>query len=819
MQGGFLGKFLCLLLGIIIGLGSAVGGVVGAGYYIGSLPINEAATTIDGLAGTNLSDVLFGSDDKAGLLADSYADKYVKDLLSDATAAISSLTNGGSLAELNNISPKIKELVDKLVKTTDKYGIPLESDKLLNKPIKAAGGEEGLTDYFIGALKGTSLGKMLTGLGEAPEGLLLYLCYGEEGTDYVKDGDEIVMLEGKTETTVQDLLGGDLTTLFDKVPLSAVTTPVVGDSPMLTIAYGREGITYIINNPEATDAEADVTMLPMFYEIKGGQVLDYSGAVVEGTLLSTSDEAGYKQFQLATAEGEPISYIYLKTPVAPETKYYAYQKIDGTLKEMTFPKTKISDLTKDSMGVIDKILLKDVLSGSDDKTNAVLESLCYDKDGNPNSIGQLRNQGGALVDSIPLDTIMTPDDSAVVLYLLYGHEGIHFEKKVVGEKTQYEMLQQFIAIYNGEVYNEYGEKLAASSYTLNTSAKTYSVTVGEETITYSYVESATDKVTLPDMPALIDVNGDGIVDSKDKQDVSVYRNYLFDENGEKVMFEETVLGDFARSHNKLDTITDHLTVADIFGDDIAGNSILSALADSRIGNIGEDVKHVPISALFSEEDLNGNQLLKSLSDSTLDTLSDDINGLTMAGILGEDKVMSNSILKNLANETIITLPDAINDLTVEQVLHDQIYYYNAEGKYYTDKNGVAADKLLSDGTINPVVINATWKYLLKERADGRIHTEYKITQDMNHLIENMKANVHDATLNDLYEDELIDKASLDSATLNSQLRFSVAGVGLAQTNFTDKMKDAANNGTTLLIGDCTVQEMLVYISALLHVVA
>ena len=622
------------------------------------------------------------------------------------------------------------------------------------------------------------------------------------------------MLEGKKETTVQDLLSGDLTTLFDKVPLSAVTTPTVGDSPMLTIAYGREGITYEINNPDATGSEASVTMLPMFYEIDGNKVLDYSGATVEGTILSTSDEAGYVQFQRATAEGEPISYVYLKTPVAPETKYYVYEKINGELKEKTFSKTKISDLTKDSMGIIDKILLKDVISGEGDKTNDVLESLCYDKDGNPNSIGQLRSQGGALVDAIPLDAIMSTEDSAVVLYLLYGHEDIHFQTTEVNGSTKYEMLQQFIAIYKGEVYDEYGAKLPAGSYTLNTSANTYSIKVGDETITYSYVESATDKVTLPDMPAATDVNGDGVVDAKDKEDVEVYRNYLFDTSGEKVMFEETVLGDFARSNNKLDTITDHLTVADIFGDSITGNSILSALANSRVGNIGEDVKHVPISALFSEDDLNANQLLKSLSDSTLDTLSTDINELTMAGILGEDKVMSNSILKNLANETIISLPDAISDLTVEQVLHDQIYYYNAEGKYYMDKNGNPTEKMI-DGKINPAVINATWKYLLKK--DGVIHTEYRITQDMNSLIDNMKTNVHNATLNDLYADELIDKATLNSSTLEASLKFSVLGASLDQTGFTQKMKDAANNGTTLLIGDCTVQEMLVYISALLNV--
>ena len=471
-KGGFLGKLVALLLGVILGLLGFFGGIVGAGYYIGSQPINETVTKIDSIAGTNLSTILFGTEEQAGILHKDYAEKYVKDIVGDSFTAIQGLSNGGTLDSFSAIFPKVNTLVSDLLKITDKYGIPFTSDGLLKTPFKATeDGQKDFTAYLVDSLKGTVLGDLLKGIGEPPSGLFAYLCYGEKNEDYTEDdAGNIEMIGNAKKTTVKDLLSGDLMVIFQKVPLAAVAAPTIGDSAMLSIAYGRENTTYIINNPDAEKGtEADVTMQPMFYNYKDGKFVDYTGAEVDGTPLSTSDANGYVQFQLPTKEGEEPTYIYLKEPTAPETKYFVNEKLaDGTMNQKRFPKTKLSDVTGDAMGLIDKIYLKDILNVDDDgeKTNAVLESLCYDKAGNPNTIGQLRKEGGALVDQIPLDSIMTAENSNLVLYLLYGHKDVHFvDKNGDGNIGNDEMLQKFIAIHNNEVYNEYGEKLNASSYT------------------------------------------------------------------------------------------------------------------------------------------------------------------------------------------------------------------------------------------------------------------------------------------------------------------------------------------------------------------
>ena len=74
----------------------------------------------------------------------------------------------------------------------------------------------------------------------------------------------------------------------------------------------------------AVDNEPYVVPMNYGYTMEEGKFLDYSGAEMVGTEV-TSDKVGYVKIQLPTAEGEDASYIYLKKPTAPETKYYAYQ--------------------------------------------------------------------------------------------------------------------------------------------------------------------------------------------------------------------------------------------------------------------------------------------------------------------------------------------------------------------------------------------------------------------------------------------------------------------------------------------------------------
>ncbi len=791
MKGGLVGKIVSLLLGFILGFLGAFAGVAGVGYWVGhwvgSQPINQTVTTMETYFGMDVSGFLFGTESEAGLLNPKYADKYVKDILGDVYAAAKGISNGGTLTDFNLISPKVEGLVEKLVEGTAKYGIPLDVQTLMTTPLKA--GEEGevaLTDYLLNSLKSTALGDLLTSLDMAPSGLLAYLCYGELNEDYTKDQDGVHMIGDAKKTTVADLLGGDLLSIFEKVPLGAVAEPTIGNVAILTIAYGRQGVTYDLKNDDPTDknAKAEVDMLPMFYLIQDGNVLDYSGAEVEGTLVAPSDVDGYLKFQLPTAEGETPTYQYLQAETSSysrstdaETKYYVYEKQeDGSMKAKDFPKTSLFSLVgNDVMGLIDKIALRDLMDNVSDE--GIMSGLLGTEDA-PTTIGELRNNAENLINSIPLSSVVKAN-SSIVNYLLYGTEGIHY----TGD--DHTMLPKFIGVHNGKVYNEYGEELP-TGHSVNTSAKTYTVTDGDETYTYTYVESSTDKLILRNMPANEDVNGDGTIDEKDTKNIEIARCYLKDENGEAVMFKETTLGDFSSEDNKLNTVTDHLTVVDIFGEEeVAKNSILNALKDSSIGSIGDEVKTIPISALFGDN-ISDNKILDNLKDSTLDSLPSDINGLTISQILD---IGDNKILNSLKDCTLTELPTEIDKLKLNQIINigdDSPAILKAlEGETLNSISGKINDLKVSD-----VFDDFSGNKILTTLADEKIT--------------DLPSKINGLTLNQMMD--IDNKSPLILQKLGGS---TLANISNTINNLTvsDVFEDANSNNILKHLGSCKITEL------------
>nr|MBR6778116.1 hypothetical protein [Clostridia bacterium] len=90
-KSGFLGKILCLLLGLILGVAATVGGVVGAGYFVYTQPVDKTVNLIDKYVPADVYAMLFGSEDKSGFLNEKYAELKVKDLLGDTFKAVQGL--------------------------------------------------------------------------------------------------------------------------------------------------------------------------------------------------------------------------------------------------------------------------------------------------------------------------------------------------------------------------------------------------------------------------------------------------------------------------------------------------------------------------------------------------------------------------------------------------------------------------------------------------------------------------------------------------------------------------------------------------------
>ena len=492
-KGGFLGKFVAFLLGFILGIGAIAGAVAGIVVYVMSNTLSATAGLMEGFM-PGIYSMMFGADGQNnGLLDEKYAEKTVAELLGDSMTAITEIQSGnGSLQSLGNVFPIVGNFAAQICVEMDAYAIPVDHATLMSKPL----GE--VKDYLMESAKNAALGDLLKSM-DSDNGkgnkLMNAISYGEENVDYTFDENgNVVMLNGAKKTTLNDLISEDgMDGLINKLPLDAVMDVNMSDEVMCAIAYGS-------TSRYSTNDKGDVIMNQVAYTFEdkgdGWNFYDDKSNAVDGTYeLLTPTTA-----KLTLASGE---VQYLKVEANNLTcKAYADEAFT---KEVLYKKTKVGDLSKDSMSIINNIYLKDAL-GVDENSHKVLISLAYGKEGidfeysktdgsiqlignaKPRTIGDLRERGGALIDEIPLTDITVEDrENGLVMYILYGREGVHYQIDKTTDKVV--MLQKHIAIVqNGtetKVYNEYGELL--SGYSINTASNLYVDADGNE---YTYVASS-----------------------------------------------------------------------------------------------------------------------------------------------------------------------------------------------------------------------------------------------------------------------------------------------------------------------------------------
>lgn len=575
-KGGALGKILMLLLGILLGIVLTVGSVVGVGYWFTKQPLKKPVDIADKYIDGDFYGLVFGELQEDGtrtdgLLNASYADEKVQTLISDIADAIDSISDEtGTLKGLCDISPKLETLIDKLLEKTDEFSISLDKETVMTTPLSS------LMPYLRDSLKAASVGDVLGSIDEEMlTPLLLAICYGEENVDYTYDSNgDVVMLNGTKKTTFNDLLDGNLETIFDRVPVASIIDIDVEDTTMMAIAYGSS------NRYDASGEE--VVMKQVCYTFDGSAFYDDKDALVPATNV---DALGGDVYKLTFADG---SVEYVKADSENSVLVYSDE---ACTKAVLYRKTMVSDLKKDSMAIIDNVYLCDALK-INAQSHKVLISLAYGEESvdyrivgtgdnakiepisNPRTIGQLRLKGGNLINEIPLADIVNDDQTSLTRYLLYGKKDIHYSVDASGNVT---MLQKRIAILNGAVYNEYGEAVA-SGYTLNESANTYVDADGNE---YTYADG-----------------GLGTVKTA-AGDAQLY--YLSNANG-AVYYKKTALGDMAGSNDLVSNLTSRLTVSEVMDEtSIANNKFLKHVKDVVIEDLPNAIETLTIQQVFEDE--------------------------------------------------------------------------------------------------------------------------------------------------------------------------------------------------------------------------
>lgn len=804
-SGGFLGKLIAVLLGLIIGILAGAGGIVGIGYLlVFNTDIKTNMGTINSLAGTNIN--------FADFLDEKYGNETFVTLIGDTVSTLGDISNGnGTLQNLNAISPLVGKLISGedgqsgLVKTLNDYYLNVTAEDIMNKALVKPNGAEKdpnkyLMDYLMQHVNDVPVADFLIKMGYPLNDTLLAICCGVENVDWEKNADgTIQMLNGKTQLTLGQFLSEDLEQAIFRLPIDAIMPISLSDRVMLMLAYGEE----FAYHTEVKNGKTVVVMNQVFYtyDKAKGKLFDARGTEIASHTISNANFAqGTCQVQVDTDTTH-----YLKAEDVTEERYVLYAYSDANCENAIFyEKTTLKDLDKGAVHLVEDMYIKDVLD-IDAQSDKMLISLAYGvKDidyvivqengvdkiqsiNPPRTIKDLRDCGEDLIYEIYLsDVIDAEANENVTMYILYGKEHLHYEVEIDGSIR---MLQKQVAVIGNEVYNEYGDvKIGAlnnNTFTENNVVYTLGNATGK-TVTLSNGNVAT-------LHYVVDANGDEVKfnritlgDLKGNSPILQHittRLTLSDVLGATALEGHTVLGKLKDVYiaDLANTIS-NMTVGDVYGSD---NVLLQAVKDTKLEELGDTIDTLTVGHLFGDRDpvtdqyitdsngnivISSNPILNALSSTTIIHLEDRAKALTIAELIPGAE--NNQILKHLLTSTFLTLSDDVTNLKFADVFGDNLwekYDANKAGANY--KEGTGDNAGFAVDADDKRIMKPVWKYMLFDNVttvtpQTTIPDYYIVSLSgrkcIDDMMKNMTKNMQNTPISYLVEDGLISFTTEDA---------------------------------------------------------
>ena len=688
-KGGWLGKIVALLLGIILGFVGCFGAIAAVVYYfIGVMKIEEGAGYLKGVLGDDF--------DYTDYIAGEYGDKTTLELiLSTTTAAQSVLDGTGTLNTLNDIYPILYTVIagtedadpdamfNGLVPLLEQYGLELDADTMMKLIINGSGSETlepntYLLDYVLDKTYDLAIGDLLQMSGFVSSPVIDALFFGEKDVDYTIDADgwKEPIAGGTPWLTLEDLLFSEEDVIGNRIntlALSSVIDIPKDNDIMMALAYGPE-------SRYKTDKN-EIVMLQQTYTLKDGTFYDDTDTQMEGNVTSLSNGV----YSLAKDD----STLYLKAD--DKGNYLAYTD-EACTQTALYKKTTIGALSKDTDSLINHIELGSTLNLTP-QSNKVLLALAYGTLGEDydvkngiiemrpgkrkRTLGDLTNGGDKLIESIHLADVMEAEtDDAIMMYLLYGKKGVHYE--LVNNVPTPQKKQIAVLDHNSvrTPYNAYGDTK------LDGTLK--DVTYNFKGTTYNFIEYTVDgekyyldKILNADNTAKT-VN----VTVKDtttntEEDIAAGLYYVYTVDVEKqtvapVMFEPTTLGTLMNDKTMISNLTGRLTLEEVMGKKALENTPMEKLGGYIIDEVPDKIETLTISDVI--KDTEKSSILKHLKDCEIKNLSQEVETLKIGQILEDDiyekdengkitstvKANANPVLACLKDTTITGLSDDVD---------------------------------------------------------------------------------------------------------------------------------------------------------------
>ena len=655
--------------------------------------------------------------------------------------------------------------------------------------------------------------------------VLIALAYDSHKIENKGTSEE--KLVGENPRTLAALMGDNSMDIINDITLEdALSITYESESMMRALAFGQQNVNYTVD-----ETTKEIVMSQVFYTYKQNvetheeMFFDCHDVKLDTLSISRSENV--------TAEYTYFAEVAIHTQDGTQTKYLAshneityYEFTDSTYTEgVYYQKATLGSLSQDSSVMLDNITLADAMGikSYKEETDQMKKALAYSKDGKTAyTLGQLRNDPSQIVDNIHLDSLMDPDpNSAMVMYLLYGKAGIHYEVKAesaltaeekehatkIGQSTNYVVSQKKILavhLLDGELHlhNEYGDPVMQDKL----DASGNPVIGSDGNVVQEYVKVSVATAEEAAMGVAYTYNFDG------------QHYHLHTANSKKIRIKMT-----SENDSKKQEVQAYYVKTELIVDEDTGETEWDYLF----------YEHNTVDDLTSGDA----ELMTHLTDR-----------LTLEEVIGSQALNDNNFLSHLKHTTIEELPTAIDSLTVAEVFETDVYeankdsngniihYYilNNEGvKTPLYKNNETGVFTLANGTIveNPArILTGTWKYLLTDSdlTDGYTAPEtYKVT-DISELVPNMTGNMQNATLNDLQADGIIDFGD-NADIVEKEIVYTFPDGGFTIVNMKPvptyqtfpKYTYTLPNGTVVektTIGQLTVSELIDYVSNIISLI-
>lgn len=250
-------------------------------------------------------------------------------------------------------------------------------------------------------------------------------------------------------------------------------------------------------------------------------------------------------------------------------------------------------------------------------------------------------------------------------------------------------------------------------------------------------------------------NADGIITS-----------VWYTENGEKVNVGGTTV---SKLPDKINGLSNDLTLGDVIDID-ENDKTLYALRDSKISEVGNEVKKLKVCDVMEEEDINKSAILRQLKNKTIDDLSTAIDDISIQSIYSKDIYG----LENEDEDPTLATEYKENMLYFKKDESGVFSYVNIEyANDSDDSNDDLVGRLTKEqfeaGTYYSYgEAKGMWRLILFKQDKEKVYT----LNNFNNMINSSKTNINNATLKTLKEAGIID----ENADLGGTLRWTEDGV-------------------------------------------